>query len=682
MRLGNTGRLLAALMLAVIILTGIWLYIQRIEETPTPIPSPTSTPQPTGKPKTEDVISVPHIYHKPENWNSKAIVFVHGLGRSKEVWTGDMEAFERLGYSTFSFDLPFHGSRGSFSGSEQLPTLIRQASDEIIVIAEFLRGEGASEVYLVSRSLGSIVSAIALGRGARIEKAVLLLPAANLQYVFTYGEIGEWPSWLNDYETLREIDPLYLLPNYTGRIHFHCGRRDNILTPEAGVFAYNAAILARERKIFWHNQTHSMPLSEYFENAKQLFESAEPSLKVSDLVMNVQIPPSGGNGVCDEDETWKSSPFDCKREVLIIGFQLHIEEVVEGKYYDSSRELFEKYAETLDKLAAVFEKHGAKISIQTEKNFAIADVKYGRNILRELEERGHGIGAQSHMGHHIRELNLNTDQKKLQYTAEVKRIVENALGHPVTNIGGGFEMENINLLGSMEGGLGFTSMTAVEKPYNARTGRPPRWLHPWILPPTSMTDLSNPEWMAHSPEGSIVYIPGWYTSETFEIDYLKNPTCFDKASQSLQKALQNVDGRFINVWWFSSHLYQCGRNPADVQRVLDAYDKWLTEVIDPLVKEGKVVWMTFDEIAQIYLKWEKERYIYITQHATGKINQKISPANPTHKAILSILAQTCQIEAYTPEGPSTNTRDSKRDPEEVRVASIHIPGVIEKAAPK
>ena len=61
--------------------------------------------------------------------------------------------------------------------------------------------------------------------------------------------------------------------------------------------------------------------------------------------------------------------------------------------------------------------------------------------------------------------------------------------------------------------------------------------------------------------------------------------------------------------------------------------------------------MTFDEIAQTYLKWEKERYIYITQHATGKISQKISPATPTHKVILAILAQTCQIEAYTPESP-------------------------------
>ncbi len=655
MRIGSIKSVLLVLMLATIILAGAWLYTQRIIEEPTPTLFPTVTLQPTVSPKLENLIGIPYIYHKPENWNGKAIIFVHGLGRNKETWAEDMEAFERLGYSTFSFDLPFHGSRGSFSGSEQLPILIKQASDEIIAIAEFLLGEGASEVYMVSRSLGSIVSAVALGNGARIEKAVLLLPAADLRYVFTYGAIGESPSWLDDYETLREIDPLYLLPNYTGRIHFHCGRRDDVLTPEAGVFAYNAAILARERRIFWHNRGHSMPLSEYFEEAKQLFESSMPPIVEPGLVMDVQIPPSGGDGVCGKGETWESSPFDCHREILIIGFQLHIEEMVEGKYYDSSRELFMKYAETLDRLAAVFEKHGAKISIQTEKNFAIADLKYGRYILKELEERGHGVGVQSHMGHHIRHLHLDTDDKKLRYTAEVKDTVEKAVGHKVTNIGGGFEMENISLLGYMEGGLGFISMTAVEKPYNARTGKPPRWLHPWILPPTSMTELARPEWMAYSAEGSIVYIPGWYASETYEIDYLKDPTCFDKASQSLHEALQCVDGRFINVWWFGSHLYQCGRNPEDTQRVLDAYDKWLTEVVDPLVEEGKAVWMTFDQMAQTYLKWEKERYIYITQHDSRKISQKLNPAASKHKAALPTPNKASGPQASTPGKPGTST---------------------------
>jgi len=612
---------LAILAIVVIALGGIGVYLLIYRKTP--LPTPPSTPTPTIQPNKEKRIieKIPHIYNKPKNWNGKSIIFVHGLGGNKRTWAEDMAAFEKLGYSTFSFDLPFHGERGRFPGAEQLPTLIRKGSDEISVIAEFLRNEGATEVYLISRSLGSIVSGVALGKGAKIDKAVLLLPSADLQYVFKYGSIGEKPSWLNDRKTLSEIDPLYFLPNYTGRIHFHCSKKDDVLTPEAGVFAYNSAISAKERKIFWHDLPHLMPLSEYFEDAKEFFESKEVRQTISELIERASIPPHGGNGVCDKGESWETSPFDCKKKVVLIAFQLHIEEVVEGKYYDSDRALFEKYADILDRLAAVFEKHGAKISIQTEKNFAIADVKFGRYILKELKERGHGIGVQSHMGHHIKELHLNTDEEKLRYTQEVKEAVARAIGCEPTNIGGGFEMENVNLLGSVEGGLGFTSMTAVEKPYNMRTKKSPKWLHPWILPPTQMIDLRDPSWLVHDTSGSIVYIPGWYMNEEgFEIDCRKDENCFELATQSLYKALEDADSRFINVWWFSSHLYQSGGSESETEKVLNAYEKWLTEVVDPLVKEGKVKWMTFDEIAEIYLKWEKERCKYASSLAQKSMN--------------------------------------------------------------
>lgn len=626
-------KILVVLLIVVILIgLGFFLSYKRIPK-PSPSPKPSPYPKPTIKPSEGEELldKIPHIYNKPKNWNGKTIIFVHGLGRSKDAWTEDMKSFEDLGYATFAFDLPFHGERGTFSGAEQLPTLIKEGSDEIVIIADFLRMDGASEVYLISRSLGSIVSAVALGKGAEIEKTVLLLPSANLRYVFKFGSVEEKPSWLDDNEVLSEIDPLYFLPNYTGRIQFHIGKKDKLLTPEAGVFAYNAAILAKERKLIWHDLSHSMPLSEYFEHAKEFFERDKVVMRASELVKGASIPSTGGNGVCDGGESWETSPFDCKEKVVLIAFQLHIEEVVERKPYDSDKALFEKYANILDRLAAVFESHGAKISIQTEKNFAIADVKFGRYILKELAERGHGIGVQSHLGHHMKRLNLDTDEERLSYTREVKEAVARAIGREPTNIGGGFEMDNINLLGNVDGGLGFISMTAVEKPYYMQTNRQPAWLHPWILPPVQMIDLSDPSWLSHNIEGNIVYIPGWYMSEgLFEIDYRKNKNCFDLATQSLYKALEDADPRFINVWWASAHLYQCGRTEEEVEEILSAYDRWLSEVVDPLVKEGKVRWMTFDEIAEFYLKWEKERFMFISalaQKSAEKSNDVLAKTN-------------------------------------------------------
>ncbi len=241
---------------------------------PTIYPSPSTTPTPNFKASNFTLKGIPYIYHKPKNWNKETIIFVHGLGKSKEVWVRDMEEFEKLGYGTFAFDLPFHGERGNFIGAEQLPELVKEGSDEVVKIADFLRSDGAGKVYLVSRSLGSIVSEVALGKGAKIDKAELLLASANLKYIFTHGNINEKPSWLNNQEILDEIDPLYFLPKYGGGIHFHCGKHDKLLTPEACEFAYNAATSVIEKKLFWHDTGHSMPLNEYFPEAAKYFKAS------------------------------------------------------------------------------------------------------------------------------------------------------------------------------------------------------------------------------------------------------------------------------------------------------------------------------------------------------------------------------------------------------------------------
>ena len=564
------------------------------------------TSQPTEKSKPP----FSYIYEKPENWNGKCIIFVHGMGRDKSVWIQDMNEFKKHGYCVFAFDLPYHGERGRYDPSH-FYEVVKRGAEEILMIEEFLREDGAEEVYLISRSLGSIVSGVALGESG-IEKAALLLASANLSYVLSNvkpkseKERAAIQELLSNPDKLREVDPLYYLPYYNGELQFHCGKRDRLLPPETCIMAYEAASSAKEKRIIWHDLGHSMPLSEYFDDVLAFFEAlAKPESKLLSLV---EIPDSCGNGVCEVGEDWKTCPYDCIGRRLLVAFQLHIEEMPRRlPYYNESEEVFTKYAETLDRLAKVFEKHGAKLSIQTEKQFADADVKFGRFILRELEARGHGIGVQSHLGHHIKELGLVNDEQKLKYNRAVKEVVARALGHEPTNLGGGFELENVSRLGVCDGCLGFMSMTAVEKPYYRQTRISPTRIHPWILPGVQMINLATGEWMTHDEAGSIVYIPGWYKANDFEIDCRSNPGCFDEASQSLQEALKDMEEGKINTWYASSHLYQCGSG-AEVDKVIKAYDEWLSS-LEPLAKKGEIVFLTFDEIAQIYLRWEKARQL-------------------------------------------------------------------------
>jgi len=161
-----------------------------------------------------------------------------------------------------------------------------------------------------------------------VDKAELLLAAANLSYVKEHGKVGR-ASLPQDEGELRQIDPLYFLPKYEGAVHFHCGKHDDLLTPEACEFAYEAATSAKEREIFWHDTGHRMPLEEYFEEALDFFTSGGGrGVAPSSLLDIVEIPETCGNGVCDASESWESCPFDCRREVLLVGFQLHLEEIV------------------------------------------------------------------------------------------------------------------------------------------------------------------------------------------------------------------------------------------------------------------------------------------------------------------------------------------------------------------
>lgn len=550
----------------------------------------------------------PYIYEKPENWNGKCIIFVHGMGRDKSVWRRDMDEFKRYGYCVFSFDLPYHGERGRYS-PRHFYEVVKQGSEDILEAESFLRAEGAEEVYLVARSLGSITAGVALGESG-VEKAVLLLAAANLTYVFSQieprneEERAVMEELLSKPEKLAEIDPLNHLPDYKGKIHFHCGKKDRLLPPPTCEAAYNSATSASERKLIWHDLGHAMPLSEYFDDALKLFEESSGA---SSLLSLVEIPSTCGNRVCDVGEDWRTCPYDCIGRRLLVGFQLHIEEGPgRGVYYNESAEVFAKYAETLERLASLFEKYGARLSIQTEKQFAEADVKFGRFILKELAERGHGVGVQSHLGHHLKELGLETDEQRLEYTRRVKEVVAAALGREPTNIGGGFELQNIALLGVCDGCLGFISMTALEKPYYRATGNPPAKLNPWILPRTQMINLETSEWLNHDESGTIVYIPGWYRSRVFEIDCRRDEDCFAPAAQSLQEALKDMSEGKVNTWWVSSHLYQCGGSEEEVEKVLEAYEEWLSS-LKPLMEDGTIVFLTFDEMAEVYLRWELAR---------------------------------------------------------------------------
>ena len=279
-----------------------------------PKPPHPEPPSPSKELKTGEVTfisdgeEVKALVYVPQNWNGKCIIFVHGLGSSKSKWLQEnvVEEFQKHGYCCFLFDLPLHGDRGKMNSLEELPLVIEKGSRNIIDAASFLKQHGASEVYLISRSLGSIVSAVALGNGADIEKAELLLASANFSYIYYYSVLvkdpkakSELDSWIHT-DIAKKLDPLYTLPNYRGKIHFHCGTKDKLLPPASCQAAFDASVNAEERKLFWHDLGHKMPKEAYFEEALAFFEGesqapSEPGEPPINVLFVLHFDPPAGD---------------------------------------------------------------------------------------------------------------------------------------------------------------------------------------------------------------------------------------------------------------------------------------------------------------------------------------------------------------------------------------------------
>ncbi|MDP3682896.1 MAG: hypothetical protein Q8S01_03100, partial [Ignavibacteria bacterium] len=73
--------------------------------------------------------------------------------------------------------------------------------------------------------------------------------------------------------------------------------------------------------------------------------------------------------------------------------------------------------------------------------------------------------------------------------------------------------------------------------------------------------------------------------------------------QSLLNSLSIASADKVNVFHFTVHAAEFRGDPAAPFAILD---KFLTEVIDPLVASGQVQWATYSQMADAYQAWELE----------------------------------------------------------------------------
>ncbi len=276
---------------------------------------------------------------------------------------------------------------------------------------------------------------------------------------------------------------------------------------------------------------------------------------------------------------------------------------LEGWDDDTRQAAFEKHAALVRQYADLFEQYGACLTLES-KEFTAGCIAWGDNVLKEMEERGHGIGVHADIGG-----SRKTTQRQLTSgIREMKQELE-SLGVTVRHVSGvcsdkdwvracidaGYE--------AVTGTVSYALWSLDEKnrpegfePYkNPAAGHAP---YPWNIAgtviPWRTSDGAN--WIVNDPAGELILIPSGislpfaYEDATGAEKADLNTADLEVWRETLDEALTYTDSRAVNTYYASWSLGS-GVN-------LNALEAWL-QLIDEYVQDGRVVWTTVPEMIDL-----------------------------------------------------------------------------------
>jgi len=271
-----------------------------------------------------------------------------------------------------------------------------------------------------------------------------------------------------------------------------------------------------------------------------------------------------------------------------------------------NRAYFEQHAENLRNLAAILERHGGVMTVQTQSPFTTVAAALGNTILSDLKDQGHEIALHFHEDAHLGE-----DAEQLPVAVwsavmaeEIGFIHACGVNEPIRYWSGG------NLFPGILQAASAASLDVYSDWKNPNTqSTHPAFIgvNPWR--PLGGTDGFNvTKFVQHDPSGPIIFLPPG------EIDPMAfshkrqiaaqegDEGWFDVLEESLLASVDAASPDRVNAYHFTMHPGEFVGDPRDPLAIIDQF---LTEVVDPLVAAGKLQWATFSQIADAFIEWEK-----------------------------------------------------------------------------
>ncbi|MEK7816862.1 MAG: hypothetical protein AAB281_01245 [Actinomycetota bacterium] len=274
----------------------------------------------------------------------------------------------------------------------------------------------------------------------------------------------------------------------------------------------------------------------------------------------------------------------------------------------NNQQFFQRHVQDILTLTGMVERHGGSMTIQAQTPFTSVAASSGNTILADLAARGHEIGLHFHEDAH---LGKNTDSLPPETWCAVMK-EEIALLQQASGLGSGdiryWSGGNLypNLLAAAScAGLDVNS--DWKNPKEQSTVAELIGNHPW-RPAGSSNGNDVSQFARHDANGLVVFLPeGQYGRGDFASMRRSQSAGGDEAyfeflKQSLMDSLAAVDPDKVNVFHFTVHP---GEFKGSVQDPFAVIERFLTEVVDPLVASGQVEWATLSEMADTFAGWER-----------------------------------------------------------------------------
>ena len=312
-------------------------------------------------------------------------------------------------------------------------------------------------------------------------------------------------------------------------------------------------------------------------------------------------------------ETATSSPLPTEtaagaKAVLYLGIMVHLE----GWNDDQDQARFAEHVRLMREYASLFETYGARLTWES-KEVTDGALRWGDNVLLEMQQRGHGVGVHADIGG---QRNYDCSRFAADLRAEKQQL--ESLGVTVRHVSGIVSHCDWVTAAADAGYLFTTGQVAYAVMSMPEENRPPEYrycprpsvchnvfppalearLHPWRM-------NSGLDWLTPTPNGRLVLIPASgelnymeenVTGRTAGEDKNLTEADVDYSIQELERAIALARPGWVNTYYVGWSL-----GTPLAPKMLEL---WLQR-IDVYVKAGQVEWKTLPEMYEAYVRWEQ-----------------------------------------------------------------------------